>query len=81
MGPLASGNNTMTEVAGKQLGGRGGSGDKGDAEECLEMLDLSISVTNPEQVPISLQATWTWVKQCHFRWYVGNSQIGLPSCC
>ena len=54
MGPLASGNNTVTEVAGKQLGGRGGSGDKGDAEECLEMLDLSISVTNPEQVSISL---------------------------
>ena len=52
MGPLASGNNTMTEVAGKQLGGRGGSGDKGDAEECLEMLDFSIFVTHPEQVSL-----------------------------
>ena len=79
MGPLTSGNNTMTEVAGKQLGGRGGSGDKGDAEECLEMLDFSICVTHPEQV--SLKATLTWVEQCHFCWMIGNCQVGLPSCC
>ena len=52
MGPLAAGNNGVTEMAGKQLGGRGGSGDKGDAEECLEMLDFSICVTNSEQVSL-----------------------------
>ena len=43
MGPLASGNDGVTKtVTSKKLGGCGGSRDKGDAEECLEMLDLSI---------------------------------------
>ena len=40
--PLASGNNGVANMAGQQLGGGGGSRDKGDAEECLQMLDLSI---------------------------------------
>ena len=88
MGPLAAGNNGVTEMAGKQLGGRGSSRDKGDAEECLEMSDLSIFILvtlrwsryqyhkvhfNGFQV--------TLADQCHFCWMVGNSQIGLPSCC
>ena len=42
MGPLAAGNNGVAEMAGKQLGGRGSSRDKGDAEECLEKLVFSI---------------------------------------
>ena len=42
VGPLTSGNNRVTNMAGQQLGGSGGSRDKGDAEECLKMLDYSM---------------------------------------
>ena len=45
MGPLASGNDGVTDVTSEQLGGRGGSRDKGDAEECLEKLDYSLALS------------------------------------
>merc|ERR1740129_2112077 len=38
--PLTSGNNCVTNMAGQQLGGGGGSRDKGDAEECLHVAGL-----------------------------------------
>jgi len=41
--PLASGNNGVANMAGQQLGGGGGSRDKGDAEECLHVAGLILT--------------------------------------
>merc|ERR1719352_834847 len=41
--PLTSGNNRVTNMAGQQLGGSGGSRDKGDAEECLHVAGLILT--------------------------------------
>jgi len=41
--PLASGNNSVANMAGQQLGGGGGSRDKGDAEECLHVAGLILT--------------------------------------
>merc|ERR1719339_533745 len=41
--PPASGNNGVANMAGQQLGGGGGSRDKGDAEECLHVAGLILT--------------------------------------
>merc|ERR1719234_1020291 len=41
--PLTSGNNSVANMATQQLGGSGGSRDKGDAEECLHVAGLILT--------------------------------------